>query len=178
MRLSSILILVLAAQPGRGDGWFLSPAELDDSRGGDSRSATGILDVSTGNEVQSLINGKAVMLALLADISAAGAGDSIFVTFFELNGDVMLDPTASNPESTKLTTVLVAAAHRNATLKILVNDNIYLHSGLSFCHTINTQACPGKTCCAPETRHHSAGGSVHSKAWCRSHPVLPRSDIV
>lgn len=151
-----VALLCVAGTVANSDGWFLSMAELDASRGGQSRSGTGILDISTGNEVTALINGKDVMLSLLRDIRASAAGDSIFITFFELNGDVMLDPTAPDPESTKLTAVLIDAAHRNTTLKILVNDNIYLHSGLSFCHTINSQACPGKTCCAPETRHHGA----------------------
>ena len=89
------------------------------------------------------------------------------LTAFSVNGDVMLDPEAADPASTTLTAVLIAAAGRGVTLRILVTDNLYLHSGILFCHTINSQGCALKsnTCCAPDDRHNGLGGSIHSKQW-------------
>jgi len=151
--------------------WFLNSSEIDASREGHSRSQTGMLDHSTGNEVQALIDGQAFMSSLLADLTAAQPGSAVHSTMFEVNGDVMLDPLATDPESTKLTLVLVAAIKRNVTVRILVNQNIYIQTGSSFCHVLNT-ACtqqPGKTCCVVDARQsrfpNALGGSTHSKAW-------------
>lgn len=146
--------------------FFLSADELEASRGGinggsSSRSSTGIADGSSNNEVLPLINGHDVMLSLLKDIRRAMAGDSIQATAYEMNGDMMLDPPNAD---TKLSTVLVAAATRNVTLRILINENILLHQAIPFCRILNA-ACGGVTCCAPETRHNSYVGNLHAKSW-------------
>jgi phosphatidylserine/phosphatidylglycerophosphate/cardiolipin synthase-like enzyme len=154
--------------------WFLTQGELDASRDGHSRSKTGILDGSSGNEVTPLINGQAVMASLLKDINSAGAGDSIHMTAFVVNGDVMLDPTSKDPEATKITAVLTAAMQRNVSVRILVNENVFLHSAFSFCRIINAYCRGPGDCCVPETRHHSRGGSVHSKQWT----FIYASDVV
>ena len=173
MGLLSLLLLLPfalpspALSPPASPAWHLTTDELDASRQNHSRSATGIADLSSNNEVRLLLNGKDVMLSLLRDIRSMASGDSIHMTAFEVNGDTMLDPTCENPSSTKLSTVLVAAGKRNVTLRILVTDNLYLHSGILFCHTINSQGCvlKSKTCCAPDDRHNGLGGSIHSKQW-------------
>jgi len=131
-----------------------------------TREATGITTMSTGNEVKPLINGAPFMSALLRDIEATKSGDFIHATMFEVNGDVMLDPPSK--EST-ITKVLIAAIQRKVMVRLLVNTNVFIPPAISFCHAINS-ACGGsglggKTCCAPETRHHAMGGSLHAKTW-------------
>jgi len=163
-----VIIIVGHAMSSDPSAWFLAPSEIDASRAGHSRSATGILDISTGNEVVPLINGKAFMAALLVDLTATKAGDSVHSTMFEVNGAVMLDPLAPDPTATMLTKVLVAAIRRNVTVRIIVNQNIYIQTGLAFCQPINA-VCSGKTCCVADARQSripaAPGGSVHAKTW-------------
>jgi phospholipase D1/2 len=50
---------------------------------------------------------------------------------------------------------------------VLANVNLYLPTNaLTFCHVLNT-ACGTSdyVCCAPESRHNAATGSLHSKLW-------------
>jgi len=103
------------------------------------------------------------MSSLLTDIQASKPGSYIFMTAFGVNGEVMLDPTAPDPATTTLTNVFLAAIERQVNLRVLINENLYLHSGLSFCKPLNDKA--GETVCAPETRHNKVQGSLHAKMW-------------
>ena len=101
-----------------------------------------------------LLNGKPFMSAFLKDILATKKGDTLHGTMFEVNGDVMLDPLAENPESTRFGTVLVNAIKRGVDVRILVNNNVYIQSGITtgFCSEINKYCSNGGDCCIPDSR--------------------------
>ncbi|GMI30116.1 hypothetical protein TeGR_g7661 [Tetraparma gracilis] len=145
--------------------FFLTTDEIEASRGSPTltRAASSIADWSGGNEVADLVNGREVMLSLLQDCRRASVGDYIFMTAFSVDGSVMLDPEATDPSSTALSEVLLGAVKRGVNVRLLVNENVYLHSAHAFCKPLN-DAAEG-TVCAPETRHHSMGGSLHAKSW-------------
>ena len=80
---------------------FLTEAEIDASRGGSSRLATGLHVRSADNMVEPLIEGSVVMSRLYKDLERTRSGDFIHATFWELDLDVMLKPNASNLEESK-----------------------------------------------------------------------------
>ena len=116
------------------------------------------------------------MSAFLNDIKATRKGDSLHGTMFEVNGDVMLDPLAANPEETRFTTLLVAALKRGVDVRILVNNNIYIQTGITtgFCAAINAHCANGGDCCIPDSRvaynGGGPGGSIHAKTWAIQYP--------
>ena len=71
---------------------FLTEAEIDASRGGKSRSSTGLHVSSSDNFVEPLIEGSVVMSRLYEDLERTRADDFIHATFWELDLDVQLVP--------------------------------------------------------------------------------------
>jgi phospholipase D1/2 len=156
--------------------WFLTPDEITKSRGGVPRTNLRPYTLQ-GNTVKLLINGDKVFAALYRDLLATKAGDSIWMTGWDIDAAVMLAPDPDNPkEAAKscIDAVLRDAIKRGVEVRGLLNTLNLLNplNPFVFCHKLNSTA--GKTVCAPDHRHNGITGSLHQKNWV----IIHNGDII
>lgn len=154
------------------DDYFLTENEISYSRLGRKREDLSTCTV-TGNDVNILVNGDHFFASLYNSLESTQKGDSIWMTGWDINPDVMLLPNPDDKEKSeqsKIQTVLLRAIRRDVNVLILLNQNIYNPViAMKFAHPLNKAA--GRTVCAPDNRHNSIFGNLHQKAW-----VINRND--
>lgn len=150
----------------RLNDFFLTDAEITKSRLGVPRE-----NISNhtfdGNKIDLLINGNNFFSALYEDLEATKKGDFIWMTGWDINGNVMLRPDPDDidkSERSTLQNVLIRAIERGVDVLILLNKNIYTpFTAKNFAKPLNDAA--GFTVCLPDERHNSNFGSLHQKSW-------------
>jgi phospholipase D1/2 len=148
-------------------GWFLTPQEITDNRGGIPRDPIRPYTL-LGNSVTLLVNGDQVFRQLYADLLATTAGDFIWMTGWDIDSAVMLDPDPNDPigrNRSHIDRVLLAAIGRGVEVRMLLNSPNLLDplKPIAFAAALNEAA--GKTVCSPDDRHNSVWGSLHQKSW-------------
>lgn len=159
--------------PSAASKYFLTPEEILASRSNYPRKLNPY--TLTGNRVRLLVDGKAFFESLAENLEATQSGDFIFMTGYEFNPNVILQPDCGGKDCRKsrIVDVLLRAIHRGVELRMLLDVNLLsmiTHSGpikvIELCHRLNVAA--GKIVCAPDDRHHDHFGSLHQKAWAIS----------
>ena len=145
--------------------WFLTQPEITEARDGCARA---LCPYSLqGNSVELLVNGDEVFKALCDDMSKTQSGDFVWMTGWDIDGNVMLLPDPSDPEkasASRIDNMLHNAILRGVDVRMLLNINLLGPlKAIEFCRPINDAA--GKTWCAPDERHNSNFGSLHQKCW-------------
>ena len=97
----------------RVEDWFLTRAERGNPATGIDRDR-GDRAWTTGNDVTVLVDGAQYFPRLLEELQATGAGDFIYVTDLQSDGDEQLAA-----EGTEIGKVLADAARRGATVRAL-----------------------------------------------------------
>lgn len=160
---------------GLASDWFLTPDEITLSRGGVPRNDLRPYTLQ-GNKVELLVNGDRVFAALYRDLLATTAGDSIWMTGWDIDAAVMLAPDPDHPEEaakSRIDTVLLDAIRRGVEVRALLNSPNLLapFKPVEFCDMLN-DAAAGQTVSAPDNRHNGTTGSLHQKSW-----VIRRGDL-